>query len=482
MSTAEQSHFIDFPTEASEPALRSLYDNVVRSKEWVRRRKHTVHVLDEAWHEHRISLDYCSNIAVAAAGLVDHEHAGTLVPIGMLPKLAGQYQAFDLEDESGKSLSLLTADQNQRLTYGVLCEGARRALGLDGIGGIDAATRGGLFKMAVSQPRAAAGQLQSWLNHSADHDSDTGKLLRAPDFRSLLYACCQSTIICLEIPEAPSVQRKLCRLTFQARHYVSRTSDDLDDQQNSSAGVEPYAMSLDNPFIGASTFHFELIAPKGMAVRVARLVTESYNDLAAAHLAGHQHFKDVDEPKPTGKAVYGHRGGRTHCYTATPPQLGRSRVYLELRVQREGFIAAAYLASVVATLTLLALAILVIASIDVGNTSSSILLLFPTAATAITLGVSDHPLTERLLALFRRALVLSGGCAFVGAATVALPGNGDGKTLTLSILLPLLTMVSGLCALLLGEVRAASNRSPTVGMPKSRRKILVPFIAVLRAF
>lgn len=404
----------------------------------MRRRKHAVRLLDDAWHQYRLTVDICSNAAVESAGLAGHDHEGVIVPLGMLYKARGRSRNFDLCDESGTALSLLPATSNAHLTFLILATRAARANKLAGPHLLDDSARFLLFAIATEPPLNAIISLQGAF--ADGHDNEQARIaLLDPEFRALCRAAADASFVFAEYSpgnEAVSgasgldspVRRKLLKLQFDTRHKRDQVYfDDAIDHRLSAAGLTPFEIEIQNPFAGAGSFHLEVSAPPGLEIIASRLeirsrdaelqteFPENERQSALQRLITAQASDIRDTVVSTG-----HRGSQTHCYVSEVPAVSKAAAVVRLRADSDRFSRPAFWASFAVTLTLIVTAFRIRSALDTLDASSTVLLIFPSLAALAVAQPGDHPATLRLVQISRRLLIVSGFCAFLAVVALTL--------------------------------------------------------------
>jgi len=361
---------------------------------WIERRKESVVILDDTALRRQISVDF------SLRGWVTPLHSeeaksplGDLfcAPVFVLPKSPSNLMAFDLLDEEGRSLWLISREDNARISAAGLLSMARRA-----------------------QPELSIpDQLEAQLRRLATADATTGgriahRLLEGPsdpwpreldELRGNLRFCWwletlahSSIVVVLFRSLVP--RRKLVKLTFQ---------EPIQTEQRwmTKLGWAAYKVGIDTSLFEARSSHFEAEAPRGLRISEARLTDNEHTD--AVRQRGFLR--------------------RVHLYRPRAEAAGAATAVLWLVVSGGGFVGGAWLSALLTFGALVACAATA-GSIAANPTSApALLLVLPGLIASYVARPDQHALTTRLLSFARLMLMFSALCAYVAAAKVALGGG-----------------------------------------------------------
>lgn len=361
---------------------------------WIDRRKESVQLLDDTALRRQISVDFSLRRYVEPLLNEGSSGAGNLfcAPVFVLPKSPSTFMSFDLCDEEGRSLTLISRADNARISGEALIHLARLRLG--GAGAISPDLEAELRRVAVSDA-ARAEQIAARLTSGGlDPFRDELTELRKSDrFRWWLATLAHSSMVVV-LFRSRGPRRKLVKLTFEEPIVTKQRA-------LTKLGWASYRVAIDSPLIEARSSHFEAEAPPGLRVTKAQL-TDS------------EHEQPVME-----------RGfmKRVHLYRQKAEKAGAGAAVLWLDVSGPGFISGAILASL---LTLGALVACMANSDEIAANPTSapaLLLVLPGLIASYVARPDQHALTSRLLSSARRLLLGIALWAYVAAARVALAGG-----------------------------------------------------------
>jgi hypothetical protein len=352
--------------------------------DWLDRRKEAVELLDERTLHRAMSVD------LALAEDLPNVRGHYMCPLFLLEKGRAQSTNFDFKDEAGKSLALPTRRDNELVSTAVLQAAAEKVLDRSAM---SEELWTSLAAIAQLEPGDAEAELLRFgLSGDQVPDDPAARALRDnDDFQWLAETLAASSV--LIVPLAGKVgDRKIIKLSFD---------QDVDDLTKGSrrgflrAGWSGYSFAVDSPFVGARSFHFEVVVPAGVELTRARLTVASRDRYGQA-------------------TIYGPRQ-RMHLYVPEAEDQRTAVTALDLRLGRAGFATAAVVASG-AVVAVLGLFVGLAGKIGEGASSApSLLLALPGIIATLVLRVEEQTITSRLLAWSRGFLLVSALCAY-GAA------------------------------------------------------------------
>jgi hypothetical protein len=369
---------------------------------WIHRRKETVSIIDESALKRQLSVDFtlCDCPGHEMWAQLTSEIFGAelaAAPLFFLEKRPAWLMGFDLKDESGRSLPLMTSGDNADLSAAMLEHTGRQCL--EKMGLTLSPTVGGMLKSLARGSRAEA---EHWLRRlefplSSDEEADRramSALWNDDDMRWWLMTMAEASIV-LVVYESSSSHRRVLKLAYD---------EPLGTQAKFRArfGWAPFKTWIVSPFIEGERYHLEVRAPRGMR-------------LTRAALADDEH----DQPKVDDKLTR-----RAHLYIDDANRAGGAIADIWLRVSGQGFLGGATLSSLLVVLAVMAC---INWSKEIAENSTSapaLLLLLPAVIASYVGRPGQHPLTTHLLAIPRWALVLgAGGAAYYSAIRLALAGG-----------------------------------------------------------
>jgi hypothetical protein len=387
---------------------------------WIDRRKDTITVLDDRSIRWQTSVDFgchadsdgierpCPTAAPAPSQNGDSAADASDAPIApgealycsplfVLPKQPSGYMAFDLTDETGRSLSLSGRDDNAKVTGEILVEMARR-LAPDPASAEFEEVAEEIRKIATNPSARKAKHHARWRLKQVEKGtaSATWRAVaqKGSRFAQWLETAAEASIVVVLFRSHPAARKRI-KLSFQASVRSTYESWLL------GLGFKPYVILIDSPWIEARGYHVEATAPPGVRI---------------------EHAWHRDDKTPTGQ-----EGGdfTRHVHLRRPGAVdaGAGALTLRLRISSEGFLTGAWLASLFVVVALLISALEAKKIAPNPSTAPALLLLLPGLLTSLVGRPDRHALTTRLLSLARYLLILSGVLAYTAAAVVALAGK-----------------------------------------------------------
>ncbi|MBF6620482.1 MAG: hypothetical protein ITG02_09670 [Patulibacter sp.] len=426
-STDTVSAPLENPAEREDRG-KALVDLIYRDVSWIRRRKDRIEILDDTWIRRQTSIDFvipdlAQKVGVAPDGTDLYE-----IPLGLLPVSPLGFSGFDLVDERGRRVALSTLAENHDRNVMALRHAARSALGIDDERTLPDEIDQVATSVGASTSSLISGSALRKVAHAARSNRDAGNELETlrgnPEFMWLMAALVDNSIVAVEIPGCLG-QRQVLKLSYYERR-LNRPGAEY--RRLAKSGLHPYPLIVEVPYVAACSYHMEVLAPDGLEI-IDTFSTEFSYAESARNLPDRP--SPVDRPDPwsltADEVSLSRRGSRSHVYIADACDADHVETRVLLRVEREGFVAAA------AWTSLLILAILVVLRIDLGGilhrspVIPSILLIFPGLVATLSGRARDHRLTIRMLSIARRALLLSAGCAFAPAVGLSLSTFGSGQ-------------------------------------------------------
>jgi hypothetical protein len=403
---------------------------------WIHRRKEAVKIIDETALRRQVSVDFILPRTIKLAGknvdlAVKRSEDGARVfcpPLFVLPKRPSDLMAFDLTNEAGISLPLMTMADNGLISAATLVALAKRLLGED-LQPVLAARFEALAQAETDQQMAAqvlmpqgpgsvgADQIQEDSTVDGAHASSAAgspmpmpapgngntrplrseqeqleELRESETFRWWVWTLSHSSLVVVPY-RGRVIRRMIFRLSYQQPITYSLPV-------RARLGWEPYKVAVDSSWIDSRNFHFEAEAPPGLRIASATLID--------------------DRAEPISDSGFLRR---THLFRYSAERAGAASASLDLRVSGHGFIGGAFMAS---TLVLLAVGGCWFEAENIAKSPTSapaLLLLLPALIASYIARPDQHALTTRLLSFARWLLLLSSGIAYACAAFVALDGG-----------------------------------------------------------
>ena len=372
-----------------------------------------------------------------------------VVPLALLEKRP--LVDFDLQDETGKSLSILTRQENGFVAWSAMARIAQ--FEADSAFGPEKVLPEGLLRdlkiVAGGAPREASAAL-----HTLGGEED--RALRAvlhdsQFFMSLALSLAEGFLLLTRVDEPPGATRIVKFSYAQELEFPPETRR---ERLVARMGLGPAEYGFWIPAVGESeSYHFEFQAPPGLEVVASELVVlHQRPETEAGAVGSDDDDEEADVPFEAhpGRLV----GPLAHVYVSemAPEYVGIARVWL--RPPLEGLLRAA-----LAT-TFLATAIFIffmwddrIKNIE-GSAPAGLLLAVPSLVAAFLVRQGEHRMATNLLSGIRGATATSGLMAYVGAILII----GKIKDPALVNAWRILAIVSVICFVAL--LGAAVGRNP----------------------
>lgn len=357
---------------------------------WIHRRREAVEILDENALKRQISVDFTLPQDSNCNPLQKVTGRGFAVPVYVLPKTEpANLMSFDLRDESGGAMPLMTKRENKQISAEVLVEMAKLVLGR----APETALANRLRVIGTGESPDAEPLAEDLLNDEAvgDPESQIGKLMADERFCWWLFTLAHSSLVLVWVEEVGV--RRIIKLSF--RGPISN-----DPSRLGRLGWSPYEFLVDSSYIEARTHHFEAQAPNGL-----RLVEGHMGTDRSDPQVDHDGFKR-----------------RIHPYASNAERDGGATVKLRLRVSADGFIRNAWLPALLITGAFLGAAQRHVQIAQNPTSAPTMLLLLPGLVATYVSRPDHHALTSRLLTFARYALLCAALIAYLGAGYLATLG------------------------------------------------------------
>lgn len=362
------------------------------SVHWVHRRVESIEILDETLVRRRVSVDFTPQ---SPRGLPTH------APIALLSK--GTLTRFDLRDEAGASVPLLTREQNAAFSTAHMLAIAREAARAKDLSDDLPEDLVRLcWRVAQGEPyeaNEAIYDIATYLEPVALREA----LSESDRFREATKTFANSFPVIVAVGDprrSGAVKRRVIKLAY---NHVLLGSGPTRRQR---LGIDPILLWFEIPELGdASSRHIEFLKADGL---------DAFNP----QLIGFA-------PDGTYIASEGsEEGGEPHLAVAGAPRGSRGGASVSLRAARAGILVGGPLLAALsaAALTAAWFALPQLAGETAGS-AASILLAVPAALGAYLSSRQPHPLEAALLAGPRRLVFFSGMLAFFGAAALALDSS-----------------------------------------------------------
>lgn len=194
---------------------------------WVHRRVDQLRLTDETTLHRRVSVDFTLPSWAGAPYRTQDGVPVHYVPLTLLSKR--ELTHFDLRDETGRTLPLLSSRRNRQLTTAVLVAGARAALAGEFRGRPKEVPQDlleDIWDVAHSNPADATERIRRLL-HRSTHVPDDSRLWRhllaaRPSFTRLAYDLARNVVIVVPLPVRPA-ERRIVKYAYDHHVRLPRT-------------------------------------------------------------------------------------------------------------------------------------------------------------------------------------------------------------------------------------------------------------------
>jgi hypothetical protein len=339
---------------------------------------------------------------------------------------------FDLRDEAGQSLPLLTSREQSRIMQAMLLQLAADTARTDDLPiETDDALAGALVELATRTYVDAIPIVRAVLNPQSEEWRQLPAnrrvrhaLRRDPAFADFLSLVAGHSVAIAPLVGPPG-KRRVIKLTFE-EPIAPDPSGALKFKQwiGNATGFRAQVIRLRAPLIGgAETHHYQVAIPRDVSITGAAVVAKSPRVVVADSV-----FDEPDHRPPN------YDDGQSYDQQETGP-LARADLRLErclrpatgglwvwLRADARGWLVGAIVASVFVAVALVTAVFMDDTLVNQAGPATSILLVVPGLTAVYMSRPGEHPLATRLLRFSRIVLALSGLCSFLAAAALLLLG------------------------------------------------------------
>ncbi|HEX2393343.1 MAG TPA: hypothetical protein VHI77_10550 [Solirubrobacterales bacterium] len=427
-----------------------------RGREWVNRRVETIELLDVDTVRVRLSVDFRIPKKLPASVEFAETQPTFCLPLTILQRKTS-LAYFDVRDEEGNSLPLLTRQENAQLTSSILTTAARGALaGHRNPDGSEMDLSQGLRVYLASIPKRSRRQAEQFVDWVLDPHESTAYpdpavaevLLRDQEFRDLLGLAASCSFIHVPIVAQPG-ERRIVKITLISpwdspspgappvdgeswlRHRVNRTLTWL--------GWRAESRYLGLPHVGnAETFHVQVSAPERVEFTEAGMRNKPPGDVVEVKSEATPKLPEQPPEDPNDAAGYQQfLGGvrkRKHLYIERAHLHRAGIVWVRFRVVRHGFLRAAVSVGWLTTIILALYAARADHVLGEAQTAAALLLLLPALIAGFLIAPGEHAMTRHLLRGPRFLTAAIGLLALIATAMmVTLPAGGPNPTVPVEL-------------------------------------------------
>ena len=421
-----------------------------RGGDWVNRRVETIELLDVDTVSLRLSVDF--RIPQRLPGDVEFAKGQRTfcLPLTILPRKTSLVY-FDVCDEEGTRLPLLTRRENASLTGSILVAAARRALDVhqQEHGGPKLDLSPALITYLAAIPKRRWSAAKVFVKSVLDpNDSDVYPdrrvaevLLLDQQFRDLVGVAASCSFVHVPIVATPG-ERRIVKLKLISPWDSPTSGTPRSDGESlfrhwghrriTWLGWQAETRYLTMPHVGnAETFHVQIRAPERVEFTEAGMRNGPPSDLVRSEFPAAPMLPESDSADDPDDAegyqqFLGGISKRKHLYVEHAHAHRTGIVWVRFRVVRYGFLRAAV---AVAWLTAVILALFAARAkyvIGDSQTAAALLLLLPALIAGFLIAPGEHAMTRHLLRGPRMLTAMVGVLALIATAamlTIPLPGS-----------------------------------------------------------
>ncbi|MET0143171.1 MAG: hypothetical protein ABW328_00040 [Ilumatobacteraceae bacterium] len=419
----------------------------LNSRTWVRRRVEHVEFIDDRTVRRRVSIDFTVPLYAPTVRMGDQ--VLHMIPIALLERRS--LINFDLRDEAGTAVSILSDRQNDAITAAILKGIAMTSPEMAG-DELDARIDGLIDVFAFGNKSDVRGAQQRF-----DREPGTSGLRNDTFFSMTLARLQAGWLMCLLLPHRPDLRRILKfaydePLAFSYEKSGSRSGEERRTSPpwwarlSSGIGLAPVRFRFITPGAeSAQSYLFEVTAPPGTDIRSAAALAEAPGG------------------RSQGDPSFDVKGGvrpRVNLHLEDVPTGWSAMTQVELAAQRQSWMSALTTSACIVSLLLLAIALAlrrIPATASPSRPDVSLLVVFVSLASTLVLQQVPHAMLARLLRPARFLVGLSTVCALFLATRVALYPLESNR---LWLWIPALVSVVPALLLLLGTWRLRTSAPP----------------------
>jgi hypothetical protein len=335
------------------------------------------------------------------------------VPVTLLER-RDEAMNFDIRDENGMALPLVTRREDTHLTGAALTELALQVLRrrdkhnkIHGeiVAAIAFATTSP-YKDALPYIRSLISpRSDEWKRLSSDSVDQRNTLREDDGFCDFLGAFASSSLAFVPVVGAAGTRRVL-KLTFEEKVQFAQG-------RLSSVGWSPTVIVADLPLVGlAETYHVQATPPENVEFTEAGIAARRPCELIRATVG--EASAEVDMYRQFGSGPV----RLVHLYQPRSHQIAHGSTWFAIRAERRGLLFGAATAALLITGMLTFFGLVTNSVVRQPSSSSSLLLLAPGLVAAYLLRPGEHAMARQLLRAPRLFLILATAMAFAAAATL----------------------------------------------------------------
>jgi hypothetical protein len=367
----------------------ALAQLLLNQREWAFRRVESIEFVDVDTVRRRVSLDFDVSAAPGLSVLPK------VVPFALLAREIPV--KFDLFDETGVRVSLLTAAQGGAATYGALAALARRVLGRIP----SVRTLAGLRELAFATDAVTAEHLVIGFETSTVADPEWATLLDDEDFGRWVYTLIESFILF-----APARHgRRMLKFTYlvPVRRRPGMRASLV--RALGSFGLFSIRYFFPTPALGeTASYHLEVSAPDGLSLVAADLWI---------HPADLEYELPPVQPVPRFRAI-------AHFHVSGGESADRGVAFLAVGAPARSLVTLSAAACLLVAILLSVVAAVPLEQLAGRGDAVSIFLAFPGLLALAAVRTGEHPLLRKALSALRSTVALCGVASLVAALQIAI--------------------------------------------------------------
>ena len=408
---------------------------LLRSRHWVNRRVETIELIDESRVRQSVSVDFRLPEKLPGGICVGGQEY-FLLPLLVLPRRT-DLAYFDIRDEAGSSLPMLSRHENGRLTGLMLLTAAQRAVGeREGERLLPASLRtylAGLPMRPLGRARVMVEEIVAGEPALFEDSELAPQLLSNEVFCDLLGICQYASAIHLPLRLAPG-ERHIVKVSWEGRwgpwpgdgksgiiarlrrgtHWFER-----------AVGWRAKIGILDTPLVGgAESHHIQIALPAGVELTEAGCL----NGPPRVMLPDAPSLSDPrrDPYQPFSATI----SARAHLYVPRAHEQRAGLLQVGLRSAREGLLPAAAMTGALVTLLLGVYSVRADQIVGQSETGAAILLLVPAILAGFLVRPGEHAMARELLRGPRVMTTVLGLLPLIAAGTLVTDPAQEGGFLS----------------------------------------------------
>lgn len=368
---------------------------------WVHRRVESIEFLDERRLLRRMSVDF--SVPIDSHEKLILPSKSLLIPLTLQAKKV--LRGFDVEDESGHTLAMVSRRDSLALETAMLL---RAAAALYHPAALPSAVEGEIRRLVRRRP-GDSGNTPSPMFEAL--------VARNPGFELLAREFVGNFILCVVVPKFDPGQRRVLKFAYEEEFHQTNAPSRL-RRFLELFGYLPTGFDLPVPSLSkGASYHLEVVAPDELFISssvLGQFVDDHGDQIAPILIAGQRVFE---------RAV-----SRTHLYVSDQKHSVRGASHVEFNLEPAGTLLATRTVAGLNFVMLLAAYVLHVLGYHAGGAGAPptvLLVLLPTAFSGLLIRPGEHRLLRRMLDGIRYFNLAVVGCslAAAGLLVISFPTN-----------------------------------------------------------